>query len=90
MARIHDTHKKAKAIMKGWQNFIDKREVTELKARERAEVCAKCEHAKKGTLNAFIKDKLKQVQGHYCYLCTCPLSAKIRQNIEPCPLAKWE
>ena len=76
-------------ILNGWQNFIAKSEVSEKLAKERAAECAKCTHAKKGKLLAFIKDDLKEIEGYYCDLCKCPLSAKLRSELETCPLELW-
>lgn len=77
-------------IISGWKNFISKSEVTEEIAKERAKICATCEHAKHSTtLNAFIKDELKEVEGYYCNDCEgCPLSAKIRTKNDICK--KWK
>lgn len=75
-------------ILSGWSNFIDKSEVTEKIAKQRAKVCSKCEHAKKSILLGFVKDKLKEVEGYYCNDCSgCPLSAKIRTKNDICK--KW-
>jgi len=79
---------KLKTILTGWRNFIDKSEVTEKKAQERVRICAACPHAKRGKLLAFIKDDLKEIEGYYCDICKCPLSAKIRSN-DTCPENKW-
>jgi hypothetical protein len=76
-------------ILNGWGNFIDKSEVTEKIAEQRAEICVKCNECKDGKLLALIKDDLKEIQGHYCKLCYCPISAKIRSELETCPLNKW-
>lgn len=78
-----------KAILTGWKNFIDKSEVVEEKAKERAAICAACPYAKQGKLLTFVKDTLKEVQGAYCEKCGCPLSAKIR-SIDICPIDKWQ
>lgn len=77
-----------KSILAGWKNFIDKSEVIEEVAKERAAICAECPHAKQGKVLAFIKDSLKEVEGAYCDVCKCPLSAKIRSN-DICPKSKW-
>ena len=77
-----------KNILSGWKNFIDKTEVTETVAKERAAYCAVCPHARHGKLLAFIKDSLKEVEGSYCNLCKCPLSAKVRST-DICPDNKW-
>ncbi|MBE99321.1 hypothetical protein [Flavobacterium coralii] len=76
-------------ILGGWKNFIDKSEVTEEKARERADICAQCPNAVKGKLLAFIKDSLKEIEGYKCSVCDCPLSAKLRSE-DICPIGKWE
>jgi hypothetical protein len=76
-------------ILNGWQNFLSKSEVTEQLAKERAGKCKECEHARHGALTAFIKDELTEIQGSYCNLCKCPLSAKIRSEKEKCPIQKW-
>jgi hypothetical protein len=78
-----------KNILNGWQNFIDKSEVTETLAKERAEFCSKCTQAKSGKILSFINDDLKEIKGHYCNLCRCPLSAKLRSKNETCPINKW-
>jgi hypothetical protein len=76
-------------ILNGWQNFLAKSEVTESLAEHRAVNCLVCPYLKKGKLLAFIKDDLKEIEGHYCDLCKCPLSAKIRSKNETCPLGEW-
>ena len=76
-------------ILSGWKNLIDKSEVTELLAESRAKECIVCPEAKEGKILNLIKDQLKEVEGHYCGLCHCPLSAKIRSENENCPLGRW-
>jgi hypothetical protein len=76
-------------ILNGWQNFIAKSEVSEKLAKERAAKCAQCPHAKKGKLLAFIKDDLKEIESFYCDICICPLSARVRSELETCPLDLW-
>ena len=78
-----------KEILSGWRNYLNKSEVTETTARQRAEICASCPHAKQGKLLTFIKDTLKEVEGAYCDKCGCPLSAKVRSN-DICPIHKWQ
>jgi hypothetical protein len=80
---------KIENILSGWENFISKNEVTEELARERATHCAGCPNLKRGMLLAFIKDDLKEIEGHYCKICKCPLSAKLRSINEECPIQKW-
>ncbi|MFL9845461.1 hypothetical protein [Flavobacterium rhizosphaerae] len=79
---------KISAILSGWKNYMAKSEVTETVARQRAALCAACPHSRNGKILAFIKDTLKNVEGAYCNLCGCPLSAKIRSN-DICPDNKW-
>ena len=76
-------------ILDGWQNYLEKSEVTESLAEHRAVNCLVCPYFKKGKLLAFIKDDLKEIEGCYCDLCKCPLSAKIRSKNETCPLGEW-
>lgn len=76
-------------ILNGWRNFVDKSEVTEAIAEKRAEICMKCNECKDGKLLALIKDDLKEIQGHYCGLCYCPISTKIRSELETCPKDLW-
>jgi hypothetical protein len=75
-------------ILAGWKNYIDKSGVTEAVAKNRAALCASCPHAKQGKLLAFIKDSLEEIEGAYCNICSCPLSAKVRSN-DICPKNKW-
>lgn len=75
-------------ILSGWKNYLNKSEVTEAVAKERAALCASCPHARQGKLLTFVKDNLKEVEGAYCSQCGCPLSAKIRSN-DICPVKKW-
>jgi len=77
-----------KEILTGWKNYLDKSEVTESIAHRRAAICATCLHAKQGKLLAFIKDTLIEIQGTYCNICKCPLSAKVRST-DICPKNKW-
>ena len=77
-----------KNILSGWQNYINKNDVSENLAAERATLCATCPHARQGTLLTFIKDRLTEIEGAYCNICKCPLSAKVRSN-DTCPLKKW-
>lgn len=61
-----------KEILSGWKNYLDKSEVTEVVAKERAAICAACPSLRNGMLLAFIKDELKEVRGAYCNKCGCP------------------
>lgn len=75
-------------ILTGWKNYLNKSEVTETKAANRAAVCAVCPHAKQGKILTFLNDHLNEIEGAYCNQCGCPLSTKIRSN-DICPLNKW-
>ncbi|MFP9114921.1 hypothetical protein ACLI1A_13375 [Flavobacterium sp. RHBU_3] len=75
-------------ILHGWKNFISKTEVTEAVAIKRATICTACPQLRHGKLLAFIKDSLTEIEGAYCNLCKCPLSAKVRSN-DICPEKKW-
>jgi hypothetical protein len=75
-------------ILSGWKNYITKPEVTEIIAKQRAAICTTCPQAKQGKLLAFIKDNLAEVEGAYCAVCKCPLSAKVRSN-DTCPQGRW-
>lgn len=86
--------KNLRAIVSGWKNYVFPSETIELLAKERAKICASCEH--------FVPDKIfksqlpdrsiTEIQGIGCGLCNCPLSTKLRQVIQMCPHdpPKWE
>ena len=78
-----------KNILNGWSNWIDKSEVSEQLAEKRASKCVTCPELKEGKLLALIKDDLKEIEGHYCGLCYCPISTKIRSELETCPKELW-
>tara|TARA_R110000782_G_scaffold21002_3_gene56716 strand:+ start:612 stop:860 length:249 start_codon:yes stop_codon:yes gene_type:complete len=80
---------KIENILNGWQNFMSKSEVTEALAKERAKICSGCDSNVKSKLLIFVKDELKEIEGHKCKECQCPLSAKIRSVNEKCDLDKW-
>lgn len=79
--------KKATLIAEGWSNFLSASEVDDVEAKRRANICAACPKAKKGSLLAMLKDKITKIAGYYCELCGCPLSAKIRTKEKTCD--KW-
>ena len=81
-------------ILNGWQNFMDKSEVTESIANQRGVKCAKCTHKQfSKTIKAFVKDDIIEVEGYVCMKCPsiikCPLSAKIRSLNEKCEINEW-
>ena len=78
-----------KAILKGWSNYLHANPQQEATARERAKICARCPHAKRGSLEVFLPDlTLKKIQGYKCERCACPLSTLLRQNEKTCE--KWK
>jgi len=77
-----------KHILSGWKNYLDASYVTKNTAKQRAAICAACPNAKQGKLLAFIKDSLTEIEGAYCGLCHCPLSAKVR-SADICPDNRW-
>lgn len=79
-----------KAIVKGWTAYISRPDVPDDIATQRAEICSKCDEAEESTALAWIKDELKEIESHVCNVCHCPLSAKIRQSVDVCPLGKWK
>ena len=81
---------KLNSIFHGWKNYAFPDASVEKLAKERAEVCGKCDSAVYGTYEKLMKDfSLKEVQGMKCNECGCPLSTKLRSVEEECPLKKW-
>ena len=74
-------------IINGWKNLFLMLE-TDL-ARERAKHCSSCDHARAGSFEKLIGDKIIEIKGLKCDLCRCPLSPKLRSTNEKCPLKKW-
>lgn len=82
--------KKAKEILEGWAKYeslmpVSVKEIEVVEAR--AQVCATCPNIKESDLISFMMpDKeLKEIQGHKCGLCGCPLSTKVRSTTSKCP-----
>jgi hypothetical protein len=75
-------------ILSGWKNYLVKSEVAEAVAQERAFICAACPNVRHGKLLTFTNDSLKEIEGTYCSICKCPLSAKVRST-DICPIQKW-
>jgi len=80
---------KLASVLKGWRYAIWRDEKHEQLARNRAEICSGCEHAKHGKILKLVGDDIKEIQGHYCGLCDCPLSAKLRSEDETCDDGRW-
>ena len=79
----------AKAIYNGWTNYLTS-DVHDEVVKSRAQICGGCPHAVKSKLLFMVKDSLKEIEGFKCDLCGCPLSAKIRQNVETCDDGRWQ
>lgn len=60
-------------ILEGWKNYYFPNEAIEEIAKDRASICASCEHNIKNT----------------CNICKCPLSKKVRSLKTNCPKMKW-
>ncbi len=77
-------------IINGWKNYTFPSDEVEKIAKERANICSKCDSAAHGTYEKLMPDwSIKEVQGLKCNKCGCPLSTKIRSIEENCPLNKW-
>ena len=68
----------AKEIIDGWENYIFRTPTIEAMAKDRAEVCSKCE---------FLSTALKYYL--YCKKCGCYIPGKTRSITSQCPLKKW-
>ncbi|WP_299153069.1 hypothetical protein [uncultured Christiangramia sp.] len=79
-----------KKIVNGWKNYLVDDPVVDLIAKQRGEICSKCPEAKYGKFLAIMKDyKQHEIEGKYCGVCKCPLSAAVRSESKECPLGKW-
>lgn len=61
-------------IFKGWKNYVFTNPDVEELAKERMEICVKCD---------FITDR------NYCELCGCYMPAKVRSPKSKCRAKKW-
>jgi hypothetical protein len=64
---------KSKEIMDGLKHYVFPSEETEQLAKERADICGKCEYNK----------------NNKCSLCGCFLVLKVRSKKTNCPANKW-
>lgn len=83
---------KFKNIIAGWSNLVFKNPVIEEIAIARILICCDCEYAIQSHWFEAIeghKEKTKKI-GTVCTQCSCPIQAKARVPIEPCPKGKWE
>lgn len=80
-----------KAFLIGKANYHLKNPKVEAKARERAEVCAQCEHNIKEPIKMYqIEDDIESISKRTCSVCSCLLPYLLRQNKKPCELGKWK
>jgi len=80
-----------KSILEGWTKYAIGEVATDEEAKRRAKICATCPERKEGVFSAVLKDYLlKEIQGTYCGVCKCALSAKVRSKTEKCSLKKWQ
>lgn len=75
-------------IKEGWSNYFENGDNPTEEEKRRAEICSSCDFKKHGKILMFVKDKLSNIEGHYCGVCTCPLSALIRSG-KGCEKKKW-
>jgi len=80
---------KLKTLLIGWRYVVWKDKWHEIMARQRARICNDCEHAKHGKILQHVGDDIEEIQGYYCGLCDCPLSAKLRAQDSKCDANKW-
>lgn len=80
---------KLQNILSGWKGYVWETPAIRLMAESRALNCANCEHAAHGAVIEFLNDEVKEIQGMYCDLCDCPLSALLRSPKEKCKADKW-
>lgn len=80
------------AIFQGWKAYKFKSETIEKLAKERATICATCEHFKPNKIfDVMLPDRsIEQISGVGCNKCNCSLSLKLRQVLQSCPEKKWE
>ena len=80
------------AIVDGFKNYHFPTKEMEMKAKNRATVCASCEHADHDyTFKQMLDDgRTKEIKGLGCSICGCLLSAKVRQDVMACPHEKWK
>lgn len=88
MSKVND-------ILNGWENYFKGKDSATLeKAKQRAEICAKCPAAKHGLHTAILPDfSISEIQGMYCSKeeggCGCPLSTAVRSENYKCPKDLW-
>ena len=80
--------KKAEAIISGWSHYLQE-DTVDPETIRRAKICASCPKAKKKPILQWVGDDIKEIEGYLCTQCECPISAKIRQDVDRCPFKKW-
>lgn len=85
MPKLVYGYHKYNAIKEGWKNVLKQRMSDE--DVRRSKICAGCTQAVKKSFIFEVGDKLKEVDGLVCDLCSCPLISKIRQDKIICE--KW-
>lgn len=78
-------------IVDGFSNKAFPSPKLEKLAKSRAMICAECPFAKKSKMleTVYADNKTKTIQGMYCDVCGCALSAKVRSQNDSCPRGKW-
>jgi hypothetical protein len=81
---------KYKNIVDGFTNHVFPNPHIEDLAKTRASICSRCPYAKNSTTmkKVIVDNKTKEIQGMYCDICGCSLSAKVRSN-DYCPKGRW-
>lgn len=77
-------------IITGWKNYVFESKEIESMAKARAVECAKCENAEWGYFPSLVEDRIKDVRGLSCTLCSCPLSGLLRSPESKCKIEKWQ
>ena len=77
-------------IVDGFANHVFAEEWVEDMAKTRASICSRCPFAKHSTTmkKIVVDNRTKNIQGMYCEVCGCNLSAKVRSR-DWCPKGKW-
>jgi len=78
-------------IVDGYSYLVVQDSEVEKIAQHRASICSKCTQAKySGTVNTIVVDnKIREIKGLRCGVCTCPISGLVRAEGKVCPLGKW-
>lgn len=81
--------KKLNNIVRGWANYLWESNDIKILAEKRALECACCPSALYGKVLDFLPDDVKEIEGMYCDLCTCPLSSLLRSPDSKCKANRW-